>query len=127
MISKILEAIVSLAVTFTQTPGGTLSPLKKQTCMSTQFGHAGDRYGGRTPTLFYDRPVSPGDMGIAHRRWPIGSYIKIRNLETDQVSFGRVIDRGPYGKVDEDGNWFNARKHYNRDGTYLGCADPHLI
>jgi hypothetical protein len=94
-----------------------------QVCMSTQFGHPGDGYGGRTPTLLHDRPVEPGDMGIAHRRWPIGSPIRIKNLETDQVSYGVVLDRGPYGKTDADGNWFNARRERERDGTYRGCAD----
>jgi len=101
----------------------SLAPAQHQTCMSTQFGHPGDGYGGRTPTVLYDRPVRPGDMGIAHRSWPMGAYIRIENLKTGQRSFGRVIDRGPYGKLDAEGNWFNARKKRNRVGKYRGCAD----
>lgn len=100
-----------------------LQPVKHQVCMSTQFGHIGDGYGGRTPTLLYDRPVEPGDMGIAHRTWPIGATIKIRNLKTGLIAYGKVIDRGPYGKVDEAGKWFNARRERDRKGRYRGCAD----
>lgn len=96
-----------------------------QICLSTQFGHAGDGYGGRSPTILYDRPVSKKDIGIAHRRWPIGSKVLVVNVRTGLEAEAVVLDRGPYGKVDDDGKWFNGRKKKNREreGEYRGCAD----
>ena len=92
-------------------------------CLSTQFGHPGDGYGGRTPTIYYQRPVSKDDIGIAHRRFPIGSLVKVTNVRTGKSAKARVIDRGPYGKLDSRGRWFNGQKHKDREGIYRGCAD----
>ena len=92
-------------------------------CMSTQFGRIGDGYGGRTPTIYYQRPVSKTDMGIAHRDLPIGSLIRITNLRTGLSAKVRVIDRGPYGKLDKRGRWFNGARDKKREGTYRACAD----
>jgi hypothetical protein len=100
-----------------------LIPPRTEVCSATVFGYPGDKHGGRTPTLLYKRPVAPGDMGIAHRTWPIGARIKITNLKNKKSARGVVLDRGPYGKIDEDGNWFNSRRHRDREGTYRGCAD----
>ena len=91
--------------------------------MSTMCGSVGDKHGGRSPTVLYKRPVQPGDMGIAHRTWPMGAKIKVTNVKTKQSAFGVVLDRGPYGKVDAAGNWFNSRRERERIGKYKGCAD----
>lgn len=92
-------------------------------CWSTIFGYPGDGHGGRTPTVLYKRPVSATDLGIAHRAWPMGARIRITNLRTKLSAEGVVLDRGPYGKVDKDGRWFNSRRHRSRIGRYRGCAD----
>lgn len=92
-------------------------------CWSTQFGHIGDGHGGRSPTVYHQRPVSPTDVGIAHRTWPMGRTVKVENLRTGKSATARIIDRGPYGKLDSDGNWFNSRKHRDREGEFRGCAD----
>ena len=97
--------------------------IKAIICMSTIFGQPGDGYGGRTPTVLYKRPVSVTDMGVAHRTWPMGASIRITNLRTKKSAYGVVLDRGPYGKVDADGKWFNSRRERNRIGEYRGCAD----
>ena len=97
--------------------------LVMEICLSTQFGHAGDGYGGRTPTIYYDRPVSAQDMGIAHREFPIGATVRVTNLRTGKTSRALVIDRGPYGKLGPKGEWFNGRKHRKRKGEWRGCAD----
>ncbi|MCP4448260.1 MAG: hypothetical protein GY811_23415 [Myxococcales bacterium] len=92
-------------------------------CWSTIFGQPGDGYGGRTPTVLYGRSVSPADMGIAHRTWPMGSRIRITNLRTKKSATGVVLDRGPYGKLDASGDWFNSRRERSRVGKFRGCAD----
>jgi len=104
-----------------------------QICLSTQFGHAGDAYGGRLPALHTGVPVRDSDIGIAHRTWPMGSKVFIRNLRTKKTSYATVIARGPYGKNTKTGKWFNgspgARKKRKKkglpepQGKWRGCAD----
>lgn len=96
-----------------------------QVCLSTQFGHPGDGHGGTTPTIHTKKPVTEHDMGIAHRTWKMGARVRVKNIRTGKVAIARVIDRGPYGKTDAEGRWFNSRKKGNRqrEGTYRGCAD----
>ena len=97
--------------------------LNTQTCRSTEFGFPGDKYGGRTPTVLWKRPVQPGDMGIAHRRWPMGTWVVVENIRTGKSTLAQVADRGPYGKVDADGNWFNGARDKVREGKWKSCAD----
>lgn len=97
--------------------------LKTMVCLATQFGHPGDGHGGRTPTILTKKPVTPSDIGIAHRTWPIGSVVLVANIRTNKSVLAVVIDRGPYGKLDAQGRWFNARKERSREGAYRGCAD----
>lgn len=73
--------------------------------------------------VLYGRPVIASDVGIAHRTWPMGSIILVENLRTKKASLAVVLDRGPYGKLDSEGRWFNARKERSRVGVYRGCAD----
>lgn len=98
------------------------------TCFSTQFGHLGDGYGGRTPTKHTKKPVTAADVGIAHRSWPMGARVRVTNLRTGLSHVGVVLDRGPYGKLTADGAWFNGspgarRKGETRVGRWRGCAD----
>lgn len=53
----------------------------------------------------------------------MGARIRITNLRTKLSAEGVVLDRGPYGKLDKDGRWFNSRRHRSRRGRYRGCAD----
>lgn len=104
------------------------------TCSATSFGQHGDKHGGRTPTLLYNRPVGPKDFGIAHRTWPLGARIEITNLRTGKSARGVVLDRGTYGMRDENG-WFNSKRKKNKKRAakliarvgkkeaYCGCAD----
>ncbi len=98
------------------------------TCFSTQFGHLGDGYGGRSPTVLTGKPVTDKDIGIAHRTWPMGARVHVRNLRTGKSWIGIVLDRGPYGKVTPDGKWFNGapmfrKRNRGRIGKFRGCAD----
>jgi rare lipoprotein A len=38
------------------------------------------------------------EMVAAHRRLPLGSVVRVTNLENDRQVVLRVIDRGPYGR-----------------------------
>lgn len=97
-------------------------------CSSTQFGHAGDGYGGRTPTVLTGKPVTAADIGIAHRTWPMGARVRVTNLRTGLTYVGVILDRGPYGKLTPDGKWFNGapmfrERNKGRIGKFRGCAD----
>lgn len=92
-------------------------------CAATIFGYPGDGHGGRTPTLLTGEPVKATDVGIAHRRWPVGALVVVQSIRTGRAAIAVVIDRGPYGKISPDGQWFNARKHRKRPGRFRGCVD----
>ncbi len=100
--------------------------LTSMVCLSTVFGYSGDKHGGRTPTVLTGKPVRWYDIGIAHRTWPMGSRVKITNIRTNISVFGVVLDRGPYGKKDPKGVWFNSRQpkeNRSKFGVFQGCAD----
>ena len=97
-----------------------LSPNDVQVCMSTVFGHTGDKHAGGN-TILLKRPVEPGDMGIAHRTLPMGSTVAVQNTKTGMIAIGKVIDRGPYGAI-LDGSWLIKRKPTD-PGKWRGCVD----
>ncbi len=113
--------------------GVVVSWFSPTVCSSTIFGYAGDGHGGRSPTILTKKPVTDADVGIAHRTWKMGTVVKVKNLRTGKVATGVVLDRGPYGKLTADGEWFNgspgARKKRAKKGEpepvgeYRGCAD----
>lgn len=93
-------------------------PMEK--CNSTIFGYPGDKWAGGD-ALYYKRPIQPGDIGIAHRRLPVGSIIAVEHLDTGKWAIGRVVDRGPYGAIHE-GEWVLKRRR-SEPGKWRGCAD----
>lgn len=98
---------------------------RPQKCTASVFGYAGDKYGS-SPTLLYRRPVDPLDVGIAHRKHPIGSWVLVTHKENTILA--RVIDRGPYGALDDEGQWYikypeGHAEFEDRNGEYRGCVD----
>jgi hypothetical protein len=95
---------------------------KSEECVASIFAYPGDKHaGGRSPWL--RRRVRPTDLGIAHRTRKLGSWVRVTNLRTGKSTRARVIDRGPYGKLDAQGRWFNGARDRTRKGTWRGCAD----
>lgn len=84
------------------------------TCFATVFG-AGQTVAG----------PSPADVaGIAHRTLPIGILVEVE-WRGKRVTLP-VVDRGPWGKTDSAGNWFNACPRCpdrDRPGRWRGCVD----
>ncbi|MCF6205323.1 MAG: hypothetical protein L3J47_00320 [Sulfurovum sp.] len=86
-------------------------------------------------TTFYpvEKGLNNGILGCTGERWvdpiipycasrtiPCGTWVYISNLSTKKVSWCKVMDRGPYGKYDSSGKWFNAatdRKAAKKAGT----------
>lgn len=93
-----------------------------EVCFASIFASPGDKLaGGRSPWL--KRLVKPSDLGIAHRTRPLGSMVDVINFRTGKIARVPVIDRGPYGKIDEKGRWFNGARDLKRKGRWRGCAD----
>ena len=82
-------------------------------CTASTFGQRGDRLaGGVAPYL--GRRVRPSDEGIAHRTWPLGSWVRVCVPRTGRCETVKVIDRGPFGAVNKRGKWRNAARDYRR-------------
>jgi hypothetical protein len=90
-------------------------------CISTVFGYRGDEWvGGKA--LFLKRRADPErDIGIAHRRLRLGSWVYVKHLRTKKVVRAQVIDRGPYGAMHR-GRWVLKRRRSD-PGKWRGCAD----
>jgi hypothetical protein len=95
---------------------------RPESCTASVFGYPGDRLAGGD-ALHLKRPVGPDDVGIAHRRHRLGSRVLVVNQRTGLAVVATVIDRGPYGKLDDSGQWFNGARERDRPGRYRGCAD----
>jgi hypothetical protein len=99
----------------------TLLSKPDETCNATRFGYPGDKWAGGA-AVYLKRPVAGHDVGVAHRSLPLGSRVLVHNLESGRFAVGLVIDRGPYGAIDEDGEW--ALKLKKSDpGKWRGCLD----
>lgn len=100
-------------------------------CNATTFAQPGDKWlGGDSPVL--RRKILPTDNGVAHREFPLGRWVSITSLRTGETTEARVIDRGPFGRIDEDGDWYNGVEVFreaNRAGEdipkdgWRGCLD----
>lgn len=90
-------------------------------CMATVFGGAADgTSGGRTVAGPYPHEVA----GVAHRTWKIGTLVDVTfRGKTYRLP---VVDRGPWGKTDAEGRWFNGCPKCadkDRSGEFRGCVD----
>jgi hypothetical protein len=103
-----------------------------QTCNSTIFGTAEDYASGSAGTTarYLRRPVDPAtDVGIAHRTLPLGTVVLLYQPKARVWAMAVVIDRGPYGRLDKDGAWYNgaaewrAGRRYRPGSRWNGCAD----
>ena len=92
-----------------------------EVCSSSEFGYEGDYLaGGRARHL--GRPVDPThDIGIAHRTLPLGSVVLLNVPKMGTWVFAVVIDRGPYGRIDETGSWYNGAEEWRECGRRSSC------
>lgn len=108
-----------------------LSQSDVRVCDATVFAHPGDKLaGGVAPYL--GRKVRPSDNGIAHRTIPLGSEVILINPTNGNAATPRVIDRGPFGRRDSKGRWYNGAPIYRRalrrgedppEDGWLACVD----
>lgn len=58
----------------------------------------------------------------AHRRLPCGTLLSIETVRTHKRSWCVVMDRGPYGALDESGVWF-VKRNESDPGKWRGILD----
>ena len=118
MFSQTLTVLVYFLTspTITNGPYRVGTPTKGQyveRCEATVFCFKGDKWcGGATPYLL--RRVRPNDRGVAHRTLPFGTTLRITNLRTKLSTTARVVDRGPFGRINVRGYWYNGIHFYRK-------------
>lgn len=50
-------------------------------------------------------PFDPTQQTCAHRTLPFDTVVLIENSANGRRAWCRINDRGPYGRLDEEGNW----------------------
>lgn len=103
---------------------GTTSP-KAQSGIATMYGTPNDRkWGAGHLACAPDYRVQdlPEMHVCAHRTYPCGTILVVENPRTGLRTLCRVLDRGPYGALLEDGTWTVKIKHAD-PGTWRGIAD----
>lgn len=59
----------------------------------------------------------------AHRTLPCGTWVSVRNLRNGKQTWCKVMDRGPYGKLSPEGEWFNGALYPDHTGTFRSILD----
>lgn len=64
---------------------------------ASRFGDAGDRWIGGTLMCRPDEYVNSEENMCAHRHYPCGTILIVKNVRTGKMTWCEVTDRGPYG------------------------------
>jgi rare lipoprotein A len=85
--------VVTVALLLFTKPAGSTAPPRVQVGLASWYGPG--FHGDRTASgeIFDQR-----EMVAAHRSLPLGSVVRVTNLENGRRVVLRVIDRGPYGR-----------------------------
>ena len=85
--------VVTLVLLWVSKPAGSAAPPHVQVGLASWYGPG--FHGDRTASgeIFDQR-----EMVAAHRSLPLGSVVRVTNLENGRRVLLRVIDRGPYGR-----------------------------
>ena len=67
------------------------------------------------------KPFKPGDISIASRHIPLGTFVLLEHVGTGNRVWAEVTDRGPYGAM-HGGEWVLKIKKSD-PGTWRGVAD----
>ena len=86
-------AAVTMVLLLVARPAGSSTPLRVQRGLASFYGPG--FHGERTASgaIFDER-----QMVAAHRTLPLGSVVRVTNLENNRAVVLKVIDRGPYGR-----------------------------
>ena len=109
--------VVTLVLLSVTKPAGSAAPPRVQVGLASWYGPG--FHGEKTASgeIFDQR-----EMVAAHRSLPLGSVVRVTNLENGRRVVLRVIDRGPYGRNYRNGTIIDVsrgaarRLDFIRDG-----------
>lgn len=93
--------------------------------LATMYGTSKDKkWGGGHLACAPDYQVQtlPTMNVCAHRTYRCGTIMAVENVRTKKRTLCRVLDRGPYGALLEDGTWV-LKIRADDPGTWRGIAD----
>ena len=99
--------------------------------LAARYGYPGDRYAGRqgfacqrvlSKRMGSDAWRKMRKQGIAHRFFPCGTEVHICVKDSTRCTNAYVVDRGPFGALDEAGKW-HARKSLHEGEHWRGIVD----
>jgi hypothetical protein len=102
----------------------TTSP-DARTGIASVYGYKGDeKWGGSRLACAqgYRVQTLPTMNVCAHRTHRCGTILAVENVRTGRRTLCRVLDRGPYGALLEDGSWVVKVKKSD-PGTWRGITD----
>ena len=121
---RLIVAVLAAALTFLG--GRSAEPARLHTTGDVQHGLAsyyGPGFHGRETAS--GRIFDQRQMVAAHRTLPLGTVVRVTNLENGRTVTLRVIDRGPYGRNVRKGTIIDVSKgaarrlRFLRDGLVL--------
>jgi hypothetical protein len=89
--------------------------------VATRFGDPGDPLDGNHLSCTHQK-MQPGQLACAHRTLPCGTVLMIENPRNRKMALCQVLDRGPFGALDEDGEWL-IKRHADEPGDWRGILD----
>ena len=88
-----LPAAVTMVLLLMASPAGSSTPLRVQRGLASFYGPGFQGERTASGAIFDER-----QMVAAHRTLPLGSVVRVTNLENNRAVVLKVIDRGPYGR-----------------------------
>ena len=88
-----LLAAATMVVLVMARPAGSSTPLEVQRGLASFYGPGFNGQQTASGRIFDER-----EMVAAHRSLPLGSVVRVTNLQNNRAVVLEVIDRGPYGR-----------------------------
>jgi len=94
-------------------------PPVQESGWSTSYGFGEKWYGNMTAS---GETFPSDEQTCASRTIPLHTVVIVEHQKTGRRVWCRVNDRGPYGALDAEGNWF-VKRSLSAPGEYRGVMD----
>lgn len=120
-IVKVFVLVAMMSMDDVEIPVLELPPIQQTGIASWYGGGSGDNglHGKITAT---GEVFNPARRTCAHRTIRLHTIVIIEDLDTGNKTWCRISDRGPYGGLDENGQWLLKLKESD-PGEWRGIAD----
>lgn len=125
LLPLLVRVIVALADPFLSGLPPTTPPVPGRAAdevgRASTYGRADDSHGQAHLACAPEHRIDADDHVCAHRSLRCGTLLLLEHEGRTTVC--RVMDRGPFGKHDAAGRWFNGARERERAGTWVGILD----